>query len=149
MNIREGQQTIYYLNKNGRAHVGCEKIRKRGGHVYHTVMRNEFWLFYGCPSDWQNETKVSDGRATVVADAKFMRHLRHHLLEVDRAQPMKENRVKIARYKELADNGMIKQKLGHFPTVVWLTTTELRRKQLTEACKALPSVKVYTVADIK
>lgn len=147
--IREGHQTIYYLNKNGRAHVGCDKIRKRGGHVHHTVMRNEFWLFYGCPSDWKSEIKVSDGKATVIVDAMFMKTMQHHFLEVDNTQPMKENRIKIARYKALVENGLIAQKLGHFPTVVWLTTTELRRKQLQEACKTLPNVKVYTVTDIK
>lgn len=149
LNIREGYQSIYYLSKDGRDYVGCDKIRKKGGHVAHTIMRNEFWLFYGCPSDWRCEIKVSDGDTNVIVDAMFMRSLRHHFLEVDNAQTMKENRVKIARYKALVDNGLIAQKLGHFPTLVWLTTTELRRKQLQDVCKELPSAKVYTLADIK
>jgi len=147
--VREGFQTVYYLNKEGRAYVGCEKIRKRGGHMYHTILRNDAWLFYGCPSDWKNEVKVSDGMTTVITDAMFMKALRYHFLEIDRMQSMKENKLKIARYKELERNGLIKEKLGHFPMVVFITTTELRRKQLQEACKALPNTQVYTIADIK
>lgn len=149
MDIRQGYQSIYYLSKEGRDYVGCQKIRKKGGHVYHTIMRNEFWLFYGCPPDWRSEIKVSDGTTTVIADAMFMKALRHHFLEVDNTQSMKENRIKIERYNALAKNGLIADTLGHFPTVVWLTTSELRRKQLLEACKTLSSVKVYTLAEIK
>lgn len=149
LSIREGYQTIYYLSKEGRDYVGCKKIRKKGGHVQHIVMRNEFWLFYGCPSDWKSEIKVSDGKTQIVVDAMFMKTLQHHFLEVDHTQPMKENRIKINRYKTLMENGLIAQKLGHFPTVVWLTTTDLRRQQLQEACKGLTSVKVFTLAEIK
>lgn len=149
MCIREGYQSIYYLSKVGREYVDCEKIRKKGGHVHHTVMRNEFWLYYGCPRDWKNEIKVSDGKATVTVDAMFTKSLMHHFLEIDNKQTMKENRTKIARYKELYTNGLITQKLGHFPTIVWMTTTELRKKQLLEACKGLLNTKVYTLSDIK
>lgn len=149
MSIREGYQTIYYLSKEGKDYVGCEKIRKKNSNVQHAIMRNEMWLFYGCPADWKSELKVSDGLVKVIVDGMFMKHLQYHFLEVDRMQTMKENRLKIARYKELAKNGLITQKLGHFPTVVWLTNSELRRKQLQEACKGLPGVKVYTLTDIK
>jgi len=149
MKIREGYQTIYYLSKEGKDYVGCEKIRKKGGHVQHTIMRNEFWVFYGFPPDWKSEIKVTDGKTAIVMDAMFIKMLQYHFLEVDHTQSMKENKLKIARYKELAKNGLIAQKLGHFPTIVFLTTTELRRKQLKEACKGLPSFKVYTIAEIK
>ena len=149
MSIRDGYQSIYYLSKEGRNYVGCEKIRKRGGHVQHTVMRNDMWLFYGCPPDWKNEVKVSDGKTQVIVDAMFMKQLQYHFLEVDHTQTMKQNRIKIERYKSLMENGLIAQKLGHFPTIVWLTTTDFRKKQLLAACKGLTSVKVFTLADIK
>lgn len=149
MTIREGYQSIYYLSKEGRDYVGCSKIRKKGGHVYHTTMRNEMWLFYGCPPDWKNEIKVSDGKTHVIVDAMFMKAMQHHFLEVDNTQTMKENKTKIARYNALLSNGLIAEKLGHFPTIIWLTTTELRRKQLQDACRTLSKVKVYTMADIK
>ncbi|MEK4228981.1 replication-relaxation family protein [Solibacillus sp. FSL H8-0538] len=147
--MREGYQSIYYLSKLGRGYVECTKIRKKGGHVQHTVLRNEFWLFSNCPPDWRNEVKISDGKTHVVTDAMYTKSLQHHFLEVDRLQPMKENRAKIARYEELASNGLIEAKLGYFPTIVWLTTTELRRQQLKELCGELRVVKVYTLDDIK
>lgn len=147
--IREGYQTIYYLNSLGRQYVDCDKIRKKGGHVMHTVMRNDLWLHYGCPGDWRSEIKVSDGKATVIVDAMFTQSLRYHFLEVDHTQTMAENRAKIKRYEALHDNGSLAKQLGHYPTVVWLTTTELRRQQLQDACKTLPVTKVFTIADIK
>ncbi|MBD7945285.1 replication-relaxation family protein [Psychrobacillus sp. Sa2BUA9] len=147
--VRNGHHFIYYLNATGRAYVDCKKVRKKSGHVEHTIMRNEFWLFYGCPSDWRNEVKVSDSKATIICDSLFMKNFRYHFLEVDHTQPMSENRTKIARYIELYRNGLLAEKLKHFPTVIWLTTSELRRNQLIEACKELPSVKVYTINEIK
>lgn len=149
MRIRDGKQTIFYLNKHGRQYVDCAKIRKKGGHVQHTVMRNDLWLHYGCPNDWRSEIKVSDGKASVIVDAMFTQSLRYHFVEVDNSQSMAENRAKIKRYKELHDNGLLTKQLGHYPTVVWLTTTELRRQQLQDASKALPITKVFTLSDIK
>lgn len=149
MRIRDGTQTIFYLNKHGRQYVDCVKIRKKGGHIQHTVMRNDLWLHYGCPSDWRSEIKVSDGKAAVIIDAMFTQSLRYHFVEVDNTQAMAENRAKIKRYKELHDNGLLAKQLGHYPTVVWLTTTELRRQQLQDACEALPITKVFTLSDIK
>lgn len=147
--VRDGHSFIYYLNSNGRQLVDCNKVRKKGAHVEHIIMRNEFYLFYGCPSDWRNEVKVSDSKATVICDALFTKSLRYHFLEVDNTQPMSENRAKIKRYKELYDNGRLAKSLQHFPTLVWLTTSEFRRNQLQEACKEFPLTKVYTIGEIK
>lgn len=144
--IRIGYQSIYYLNKNGREYVDCEKVRKKGGHVQHVVMRNEIWLHFKCPKDWRNEVKISDEKTSVVADAVFTRNGFYHFLEVDNLQSMKENRAKINRYKQLLDS-LVKQ-FGYFPTLVWLTTTEHRRKQLESACNCL-NFKVFTISDIQ
>lgn len=144
--IREGYQSIYYLSREGREYVDCEKIRKKGGHVQHVVMRNEIWLHLKCPKDWKNEVKISDEKTSVVADAVFTRNGFYHFLEVDNLQSMKENRAKINRYKELLDS-LVKQ-FGYFPTLVWLTTTEHRRKQLESACNGL-NFKVFTIKDIQ
>lgn len=143
---REGYDTIYYLNKAGRIYVRCNKHRRVGGHVQHTIMRNQFWLFYKCPNDWKNEVKISDGTTNIIADGIFTRNGFQHYLEVDNLQTMKQNREKIKRYKLLIDN--IFQQIGYYPTVVWLTTTELRRKQLIESCGGI-KCKVYTLEDIK
>ena len=150
MTIREGYQTIYYLSKKGKDYVDCEKVRKKGGHVNHAIMRNDMWFFHDCPKDWVNEIKVSDGYANIVVDAMFTDNWdRRHFLEVDNIQKMKENRDKIKRYKELFQNGLIEEKLGHFPSIVWLTTTEHRRKQLIKECEGLPVVMVFTTRDIQ
>lgn len=143
---RDGYETIYYLNKAGRSYVGCNKHRRVGSHVKHTIMRNQFWLFYKSPADWKNEVRISDGEYTIVADSMFLRNGFQHFLEVDHMQTMKQNREKIKRYRLLMDS-LVKQ-MGYYPTCVWLTTTELRRKQLEDACGGL-KCKVYTIYDIQ
>ncbi|MBG9453324.1 hypothetical protein ABE61_04345 [Lysinibacillus sphaericus] len=144
--IRDGYETIYYLNNLGRIYVGCDKVRKKGGHVQHTIMRNEFWLFYKTPRDWKNEVKISDGTTSIIVDGMFSRNGFQHFLEVDNLQTMKENREKIKRYRLLMDSLM--KQLGYYPTIVWLTTTELRRQQLEASCGGL-KCKVYTINDIQ
>lgn len=147
--LRHEYKTVYYLSRQGKAYVDCEKVRKKGMHVQHTIMRNDLWLFNDCPSDWKNEVKVSDGYTSIVMDAMFKDSWgRSHFVEVDHTQSMRENHVKIAKYKDLYKYGAIEEKLGHFPTLVWLTTTENRRKQLKEACEGLPAVMVFTTQDI-
>ncbi|BDH62288.1 hypothetical protein MTP04_24180 [Lysinibacillus sp. PLM2] len=146
MTIRDGYQTIYYLSKEGREYVGCNKVRKKGGHVTHIIMRNDFWLFYKCPKDWRNEIKISNGKTSIVVDAMFNKDGFQCFLEVDHLQSMKENHTKIKRYKELMPS--LALKLGHYPTIIWLTTTELRRKQLQQACDGLKAI-VYTINEIK
>jgi hypothetical protein len=148
LSIRDGYQSIYYLSKEGREYVDCQKIRKKGGHVAHAVMRNQLWLYSGSPHDWKNEVKVSDGETTLIVDAMYKSSIQHHFLEVDHLQPMSKNRDKIKKYLALYKNGLIAESLGEFPVLVWLTTTEMRRKQLQEACKELPIVRVYTIVDI-
>lgn len=144
--IRNGYETIYYLNKFGREYVDCDKVRRKTSRVQHTIMRNEFWLYYKCPIDWKNEVKISDGTTTIIVDGMFSRNGFKHFLEVDNLQTMKENRDKIKRYKELM--GSVVKQLGYYPTVVWLTTTELRRQQLEASCGGL-KCQVFTMDDIR
>ena len=145
--VRNGYQSIYYLNREGRSYVGCDKIRKKSSNVDHTVMRNDMWMFQGCPSDWKNEVKIESKKASIVVDAMFSVGGLSYFLEVDHLQTMQENRSKIDKYKELMPS--IALQLGHYPVLVWMTTTEFRRKQLLEACAGLPSMKIYTLDDIK
>ncbi len=149
MSIKDGKQSIYYLSKLGREYVGCEKVRKKSSNVQHYIMRNEFYFYNSCPSDWKNEIKVSDGDTSVIVDAMYSRIHTTHFLEVDNLQSMSENRAKVKRYEELLNNGLLAEKLSHFPTLVWVTTTELRRMQLKEACEGLPVVQVFTYDEIK
>lgn len=144
--FRDGYQSIYYLNSLGREYVDCDKVRKKTNQVQHIIMRNQFWLFYKCPRDWRNEVKISDGKTTVIADALFTRNGFYHFLEVDRLQTMKENRKKIQRYKILMDS--VVNQFGYYPTLIWVTTTEHRRKQILKACDGL-KVKIYTIEEIQ
>jgi hypothetical protein len=146
--FREEYSNIYYLNKEGREYVGATKILKKNSFVNHTILRNDFYVFVGFPSDWRNEMKISDGEYTVVCDVLFKIKRKFNFLEVDNTQKMIENRKKIDQYRGLFTNEKLKEHLGHFPTLVWLTTTELRRKQLTELCEGLPC-RVYTTTDIR
>jgi hypothetical protein len=145
---REEYSTIYYLNAIGRDYVNSNKIRKKTNFVQHVLMRNDFYIYAGYPSEWKNEMKLSDGEMTVICDSWFKRDGKYHILEVDHCQTMKENRNKIDKYRKLFDNGVMKAHLGYLPLLIWLTTTELRKKKLTELCKGLPYV-VYTIDDIK
>lgn len=145
---REDYSTIFYLNKDGREYVNSEKIRKKTNFVQHVIMRNSFYIYAGFPTEWKNEMKLSDGHNTVICDAWFKLNGKYQILEVDLHQNMKENKNKIERYKGLFKNGAVKEHFGYFPKIIWLTTTELRKKKLIELCKGLPYA-VYTTNDIK
>lgn len=147
MTVKESHDTVYYLSKLGRDYVDCDKVRKKGNHVQHTIMRNQFWLYYNCPKDWQSEMKVVLEKNNIVVDAMFSRNNFQHFLEVDNLQTMKENREKIKRYIQMIQKFYLQ--FAYYPTIVWLTTTELRRKQLQDSCKSLHGAKVYTMTDIK
>lgn len=144
----EDQSTIYFLNKEGREYVNSEKVRRKNKFVSHYLMRNDFYIYTGYPHDWENELKVSDGTYTIVCDSYFKKDGLYNFLEVDSKQKMVQNRKKIEQYKGLMKGGKISNHLGYFPKLIWLTRTELRRKQLIELCKGLP-YKVYTIEDIR
>jgi hypothetical protein len=145
---REEYSTIYYLNATGRDYVNSNKIRKKTNFVQHVIMRNDFFIYCGYPSEWKNEMKLSDGTHTIICDSWFKRDGKYHILEVDNTQTMKENRKKIETYRNLFENGVMKEHLGYLPVLIWLTTSSLRKKKLVEMCKGLPHL-VYTVDDIK
>jgi hypothetical protein len=145
---REEYSTIYYLNRDGREYVNSEKIRKKTNFVNHVIMRNNFYIYAGFPKDWSNEIKLSDGEHTVICDAWFKSNGKYHILEVDHTQTMKENRNKIEKYRGLFEKGIMTTHFGYFPLLIWVTTTELRKKKLVELCKGLPYM-VYTIHDIK
>jgi hypothetical protein len=146
--FREDYSTIYYLNKEGRYYVDSKKIREKTNFVKHVIARNNFYIFYRCPHNWKNEVKVTDGRQTIICDAWFKINDKYNFLEVDVQQSMKENRNKVERYCELHRRGAIREHLGYFPNLIWLTTTELRRKQLKNLCNEL-HCKIYTLDDIR
>jgi len=146
--FREEYSTIYYLNSEGRAYVNSNKVRRKNPFVNHTILRNYFYIFAKKPTEWTNEVKISDGITTLITDTWFKAGGKYHFLEVDSLQKMKENRVKVNNYKALYTAGHLAKHFGYFPPLIWLTTTQLRKKQLKELCKELPCA-VYMIDEIK
>lgn len=144
----EYNSTVYFLNKEGREYVNTDKVRRKNKFVNHYLMRNDFYIYMGFPHDWENEIKIGDGTFTIVCDSYFKKDGKYHFLEVDSTQKMNINKKKIDQYKGLMREGKIAKHLGYFPKVMWLTVTELRRKQLTLLCKGLP-YGIYTIDDIR
>ena len=79
-------------------------------------------------------------KASVVADATFRKNNQLYCVEIDRTQMMGNNAKKVKAYRELAKHGPF--------TLIWITTTEYRRKKLQALCEGLDT-QVYTIADIK
>lgn len=145
---REEYSTIYYLNKEGREYVNSTKIRKKTNFVNHVIMRNDFYIYAGYPHEWKNEMRIRDEEENVICDTWFKWKGKYHILEVDHSQTMKENRNKVIKYKHFQEAGAIQENLGYFPTLIWLTTTEMRKKRLMELSIGLP-YEVYTINDIR
>jgi hypothetical protein len=145
--FRENYSTVYYLSKEGREYVNTDKVRRKNQFVNHVLMRNEVYILMKCPHEWKNEMKVHDGQYTVICDAWFKAKGKYHFVEIDSTQKMKENREKIKQYQGLYQNGALTNHLGYFPLLIWVTTTEFRRKQLKELCPF--PCEVYTLDDIR
>lgn len=137
--FRDGEK-IYYLNKEGRERVNCNKVRKKVAQVQHYLMRNELYLHLGQPVTWKNEMRVGyKDLAFVVTDALFQRNNVYHVVEIDHLQKMSKNRIKIEKYQK------IRQRLSF--KMIWVTTTDYRRKQLEKLCEGL-DVQIYTISDL-
>lgn len=140
--FRDGEN-IYYLNEEGRERVAATKILKKTAQTRHYIMRNTLYIAYGCPTTWKNEIKFElKGQVSVITDAMFTMNKQYHLIEVDHTQKMVNNKNKIERYRKLFELAAFEKR----PKLIWITTTELRRKQLTKACEGL-DIKVYTMKD--
>ncbi|MED1949009.1 replication-relaxation family protein [Brevibacillus centrosporus] len=148
--FREGRYgTVYYLSKMGRDMIGAKKQVKRTLQTKHTLMRNDFFFYIGCPSNWSNETKVTiDEKVMVISDAVFVKDKKYHFLEVDNTQTMTENRLKIEKYREIYKTGQFQRQYQYFPTLHVVTVNRSRMKRFTDMCDGLP-VQVYLIDDIK
>jgi hypothetical protein len=135
-------EKVYYLNAEGRARVNCNKVRKKSVQVQHYLMRNDLYLKYGQPSTWKNEVKIGfKETGFVIADSFYEKDKSYYLIEIDHTQKMTKNRAKIEKYKKIVEVANFSIQL------VWLTTTEYRRKQLQELCEGL-DVQILTINDI-
>lgn len=144
----EGYGTVYYLNREGRQMIGSNKIVRRTLQTRHSLMRNDFFFFSGCPGYWRPELKVTDGQTTLVADALYKKDGRYNFLEVDNTQSMVENSTKIKRYRAMHDRGLFHKEYGYFPTLHIVTVSRGRIKRFMELCEGM-TVKVYYSEDIR
>lgn len=138
-------EKVYYLSKEGRERVGCEKVLKKTNQVMHYLMRNDLYLAFGCPSTWKNEVKLEvANEVTVIADALFINEKRYCICEIDHLQKMSVNREKIKKYRRLIELNVFERQ----PAFLWVTMTEYRRKELLKLMEGL-AVNVYLTSDFK
>lgn len=152
-----GEQ-IFYLNQTGRDMIGSEKEMKKTMQIDHYLMRNDMYIFLGCPEDWrlehplkveviQNDNGISFGGMNLKKEIKFIadascniNQVRHYI-EVDNVQQMKENKKKIEQYSIL-------RKAKEF-TLIFYTSSDIRQNKLYEWCKEYGLLaRVYTKKDI-
>lgn len=147
--FRDGADTIYYLNKLGRDMIGSKRQVKRSLQTKHTLMRNDFYFYMGCPPDWRNEMKVAIGEKVIlIADAIFKKDGRYQFLEVDHTQTMTENKLKINRYRDIFNSGQFQQQFGYFPNLHIVTINNVRVRRFKDMCEGLPA-KVYLLEELK
>ena len=134
----ETGESIYYLSKAGRDRVGATITRQKIAQANHYLMRADAFLYYGSPSDWRNEIKITvPDVVRVIPDAMFTQVGRKHFVEIDHLQSMPKNTEKIQRYRKLKETGALQDKYLHFPRLLWVTLTEARRKQLSDLSEGL------------
>ncbi|MCM3497660.1 replication-relaxation family protein [Paenibacillus lactis] len=128
---REGE-TVWYLNATGRKTIGSQTVRKRNQATHHAIARNEVYIARR-PELWKPEYSIKwDGRE-LVCDALYRSGKAYTFVEIDITQTMAANERKIAAYRELRDSGRWQARYGEFPAILFVTSSEHRRKRLTAA----------------
>jgi hypothetical protein len=155
----EGER-VYYLNQAGRDLIGSEKEMRKSLQITHHLMRNDMYVYLGCPENWKIEDSfnfsskvdigagiLSNKEMTLIPDAKCtINHIRHYI-EVDNTQQMKENKKKIETYALLRDAyKALNKTMFH---LVFYTSSDIRQTKLKKWCHAAElNASVYTKKDI-
>jgi len=135
-------ESIYYLTKAGRERVGADKVRAKLADANHYLMRSDAYLFFKA-SDWKNEMKFTiPGTVQVIPDAYFLLNMRRYFLEIDNLQSLSKNKEKLEKYRKLKASNLLQERLRYFPTLIWVTLTETRKKHLENWSEGLES-KIY------
>jgi Replication-relaxation len=156
------KEKVIYLNKKGREMIASEKEEiKVSDKTIHSLLRNEVYIYFQCPFDWEVEHTLStsveapnnfgisfqglslSNKKTVVCDAVFKRNGYFYLIEVDNTQDMKVNKKKIEKYKEV-----LPAYKEQTPMLYFFTQTESRKKKLEEWLKGIRS-KVLLYQELK
>lgn len=141
---------VYYLNKSGREMIGSQNVLDKNMHIEHTLMRNQLYIHFGCPEMWSVEKKafVKD-TFYLQSDVLFKTDV-WRFAEIDHMQKMIENEKKIKKYAELKETNAFQNVHKYFPQLVFLTTTEHRKRRLIQMCRNYNMANlVLTLDDIK
>ena len=130
---REGE-TVWYLNATGRKMIGSQVVRKRNQTTRHTVMRNEVYIAKK-PELWKPEYSVKWDGKELVCDALYRTGKKYTFVEIDLTQTMAANERKLARY-------------GDFPLILFVTSSEHRKKRLGKVVDDL-NVELVTFDDLR
>ena len=151
------REKVIYLNKEGRQLIGSTKEVKKSPVLEHTLLRNEVYLYFGCPIDWRTEHTIEKPQERysslqikvegvklkqkkVVADAVFTRNADTYLIEVDNTRNMSDNRKKIELYKEVMPSVQA-------PILYFFTVSEIRKRKLEQWLKGVRA-KVKTFGEV-
>ncbi len=165
LNVYRGKEKVFYLNKDGRELIGSDKEVKKTPIMEHTLLSNDAYIFLNKPLNWRTEyviecerrkelsgiifkfdNKPTSVKKTIIADAVFTKQGYVHIVEIDNTRTMKDNLKKIKQYKELWTE--IKDNFQLSPIIYFFTTTETRRKKLSDVLSGI-NHKVYTFEEIK
>lgn len=129
---------VYYLSEYGAKWLGIEKGVKWSSRVRHTIMRNDLYIYYGCPSDWENEKALEytanvkiqgiymKKNKTIVPDSRFTKERIRHYVEIDNLRQMKDNKLKLRDYAQMQESFELARG-GYFNLIIY-TSSPHRQK---------------------
>jgi hypothetical protein len=134
-------ENAHFLSKKGKEWIGSSKEWKWTPLIDHYLLRNEYLI----------QRKIDLGQCMLEPifklnkedilrpDAWYFTNNQFYFLEIDRVQKMKDNVHKIKMYRTLRDEKKYPTKYGVFPTIVFVTLTEYRAKELRKNLNGLKS----------
>lgn len=164
LNEVRGREKVVYLNKEGRELIASDNEVKKSLLFEHMLLTNDAYIYFNRPQTWQREytfesvkepeytfaIKVNGmspkTKTRLVADAVFAQSGYVHLVEIDNTRDMKDNIKKIKTYIEMWPD--IQKKFNMQPKLYFFTTTESRKRKLTNALKGM-NAEVWTFGEIK
>lgn len=129
------ERKVYFVTNRGYNRIGSTKQPTKGRASTHTLMRNDAFMLLGMPKNWRKEAPLKYSGGEIVCDAFYKDGGEYVFVEVDCEQKMANNYEKLQRYKQLASE--MKPQFNHTPSVVYYTTTELKRRKLAQYMKEL------------
>lgn len=147
VNFIKREMNIYHLTKEGRELIGSEKELPKSRVMDHILMRNDLFIYLGCPPSWTIEQEVEVGKEVIRSDAYFRKNKEHYFVEVDHTQPMKENRKKILSYEKM--NAAHRKQFDADINLVFYTVSQIRKQKLEQFAKGKVPIQVYSVTDLR